>query len=45
MKACTNCGNGKQTGKVVRCDVTGRVKSKPFTPCDNYIERKKEMKE
>ena len=34
--SCGNCKNGKQTGKVVRCSVTGRVKTKPFTPCDNY---------
>lgn len=33
---CTNCANGTRMGKVIRCEVTRRVKTPPYTKCGNW---------
>lgn len=38
MKSCINCANKKKIGGVIRCDVTGRIKSPPFKACDNWVQ-------
>lgn len=33
---CTNCKYGIRMGKVIRCEIRGIMKTKPFEACGNH---------
>lgn len=39
---CVNCKYGTRMGKVIRCEVRGIMKTKPFDGCGNHEPRPKE---
>lgn len=45
MKSCLNCRNKTKIGGVIKCDVTGRIKTTPFKACDNWMQGIKKIEE